>query len=114
MNLILNLRRSNQPMTGMIMYKYMKMRAPMIPQLGYRVYYTKYLAGKLVSDGVSQVPMPGKAMFALDPFVRALNQRIAPRVVNRQTMPQADIDMLKNDLSLANIQADQSIIGRRR
>ena len=114
MNLILNLRRSGQPMTGMLIYKYMKMRAPMIPELGYRVYFTKYLAGKLVSDGVSQVPMPGKALFALDPFVRALNQRIAPRILNKQTMTQADMDMLKNDLSLANIAADQAIIGRKR
>lgn len=113
LNLIVNLKRSNQPMTGMIMYKYMKMRAPSIAKLGYRVYYTKYLAGKLVSDGVSNVPMPNKAMFMLEPFVRALNQQLAPRVINRPTMTQQQIDMLKNDMSLANIEADQTIIGRR-
>jgi hypothetical protein len=58
--IIMDLRRSNRPLTGMIIYKYIKMRAPAIPKIAYRVYFTKYLAGKLVSDGVSQIPMPGK------------------------------------------------------
>jgi hypothetical protein len=111
--IIMDLRRSNRPLTGMIIYKYIKMKAPAIPKLGYRVYFTKYLAGKLVSDGVSQIPMPGKNMFVIEPMVRALNQMIRPRVINPYRMTQNEIDNLKTNVDRAVISADQTIIGRK-
>lgn len=89
------------------------MKAPQIPRQAYRVYLTKYLAGKLVSDGISQVPMPGKDLFVGEPMIRALNQMIRPRVINKTTMTQTEIDALKSDMTQANIEADQTIIGRR-
>lgn len=112
MKMIVNMRRSNQPFTGMIMYKYLKMRAPGIPKIGYRVYFTKYLAGRLVSDGVSQIPMPDRDLFVTEPFIRALNQMIKPRVINKTTMTQKEIDSIKADMNSAVISADQTIISK--
>ncbi len=112
--IIMDLRRSNRPMTGMIIYKYIKMKAPAIPKLAYRVYFTKYLVGKLVSDGVSQIPMPGKNIFVSEPMVRALNQMIRPKIINPYRMTQNEIDNLKTNMDKAVISADQTIIGRKR
>lgn len=112
--IIMDLRRSNRPLTGMIIYKYIKMRAPAIPKIAYRVYFTKYLAGKLVSDGVSQIPMPGKNKFVVEPMVRALNQMMRPKIINPYRMTQNEIDNLKTNMDRAVISADQTIIGRKR
>jgi hypothetical protein len=98
----------------MIIYKYIKMRAPAIPKIAYRVYFTKYLAGKLVSDGVSQIPMPGKNKFVVEPMVRALNQMMRPKIINPYRMTQNEIDNLKTNMDRAVISADQTIIGRKR
>jgi len=86
MRIILNMRESGKVWTGMTIYQYFKMMAPAIPQLGYRVYFTKYLKGKLVSDGISQNPIPNKAMFFAEPFVRELNKMLNKRFeVDEQT-----------------------------
>jgi len=75
-NIILDMKRSNRVWSGLAIYQYLKMRAPIIPQLGYRVYFTKYLKGKLVSDGISQNPIPNKAQFFAEPFIRELNRML--------------------------------------
>jgi hypothetical protein len=112
MQIIVNMRRSNQPLTGMIMYKFLKMKSPGIPKAGYRLYFTKYLAGKLVSDGVSQIPMPDKERFVAEPFINALNQMIRPRVIGKVYMNPQEAERLKSEMSEASIAADQTTIGR--
>jgi hypothetical protein len=76
MHMIKNMKDSGKVWTGLMMYQYMKNRYPAIPSLGYRMYFTKYLKGKLVSDGISQNPLPGKARFFAEPFIRQLNDML--------------------------------------
>lgn len=113
MRMIINMRKSNKPLTGMIMYQFLKMRAPGIPKVSYRKYFTKFLNGKLVSDGVSQIPLPGKALFISEPFVHALNKLIRPRVINKVTLSQAESDRLTNEMNEATNRADQITIRRK-
>jgi len=113
LRLIMDLRNSNQPMTGLIMYRFMKQRYSMIPKSGYRLYFTRYLAGRLVSDGVSQMPLPNKELFVTEPFVHALNNMIRPRVINRVTITQEESDRLTADVQSATSEADKISIERR-
>lgn len=113
MRVIMNMRASNQPLTGMIMYKFMKLRAPAIPKIAYRLYFTKYLAGRLVSDGVSQIPSPDKDKFVADPFIQALNKMIRPKVINKVYMDQQEAARLTQEMRDAMMDADRTIIGRK-
>jgi hypothetical protein len=113
LRMIMKMRQSNMPLTGMIMYKFLKMRAAGIPKIAYRLYFTKYLVGKLVSDGVSQIPLPDKEKFVADPFVNAVNKMIRPRLINKVRMTQEEADRLKAEMGDVMISADQTIIGRR-
>lgn len=113
LRLIMDMRNSGQPFTGAIMYRLMKQRYSAIPKMGYRLYFTKYLAGKLVSDGVSQVPLPGKELFATEPFVRALNRLIRPRVINKVSITQEESDRLTSEVESAKDEADYVGITRR-
>lgn len=113
MRMIVNMRNSGKPLNGLIIYQFLKMRAPMIPKLGYRIYFTKFLMGKLVSDGISQIPMPKKELFVADPFVQALNKMIRPKVINKVTMSQKEAERLTNEMKEAGNRADQIIINRR-
>lgn len=108
LRIILNMRLSNKALTGYIMYRFLKMRSPGIPRIAYRKYFTKYLLGKLVSDGVSQIPMPGKAFLITEPFVRQLNNMIRPRVINKVTMTQTEADRLTREMQQSEILADQA------
>lgn len=108
LRIILNMRLSNRALTGYIMYRFLKMRAPGIPRIAYRKYFTKYLLGKLVSDGVSQIPMPGKAFLITEPFVRQLNNMIRPRVINKVRMTSAEATRLTNEMHQSEIFADQA------
>jgi hypothetical protein len=108
LRIILNMRQSNQPLTGYIMYRFLKMRAPGIPRAGYRKYFTKYLLGKLVSDGVSQIPAPGKALLITEPFVRQLNNLIRPRVIGKVTMTATEAKRIADEMGVAEQEADQS------
>jgi hypothetical protein len=108
LRVILNMRLSNKALTGYVMYRFLKMRAPRIPKVAYRKYFTKYLLGKLVSDGVSQVPMPGKAMLITEPFVRRLNSMIRPRAINKVTLTQTEANRLTSEMEQAEIMADQA------
>ena len=112
MRLIMDLRKSGQLLTGLVMYRFMKQRYPMIPKSGYRLYFTRYLAGKLVSDGVSQMPLPNKALFAMEPFVHALNRMIRPKVINKVTITQEESDRLTADMQSATSEADRISIMR--
>jgi len=112
LRLIMDMRKSNQPLTGLIMYRFMKQRYPIIPKIGYRLYFTRYLAGKLVSDGVSQIPGPNKSQFIAEPFVFALNKLIRPRVINKVRMTQAESDRLSTDMDSARTQADNIMYNR--
>lgn len=109
----MDMRKSNQPLTGLIMYRFMKQRYPVIPKTAYRLYFTRYLAGKLVSDGVSQIPGPTKEQFVTDPFVFALNKMIRPRVINKVNMTQEESDRLTNDMGDARTEADSIMYNRR-
>jgi hypothetical protein len=113
MRIILSLRASNQSMGGMIMYKFLKQRAPAIPKMGYRMYFTKYFVGRLVSDGVSQIPSPDKDKFVSEPFVNALNKMIRPRVINKVRMTNDEAMRLASEMNEAKNDADRTIIGRR-
>lgn len=77
-SLIMAMRNSGVPWTGKAMYDFMKSRMPAIPRLAYRKYFTSLLRGKLVSQGVSQLPEPNMVKFVTEPFVRELNRRINP------------------------------------
>jgi len=112
LRLILSMRQSGQPLTGLIMYRFMKQRTPIIPKLAYRLYFTKYLTGRLVSDGVSQVPLPNREKFTTEGFVFALNRAIRPRVVNRVRVTQAEADRMKNEMGIAVKEADRISIER--
>jgi hypothetical protein len=113
MRMIINMKQSGKVLTGMIIYQFMKIRMPGIPKMGYRKYFTKFLNGKLVSDGISQTPLPGKALFISEPFVNALNKAIRPRVINKVRMSQTESDRLKNEMDAASLKSDQIIIGRK-
>lgn len=113
MQMILYMRNSNKPLTGSIMYEFLKMRAPAIPELAYRMYFTRYLRGKLVSDGVSQIPSPNKATFLMGPFVRQLNNLIRPDVVNKVRLTQEESDRLVSEMDQATTQSDLKVLQRR-
>ena len=108
LRIIMQMRLSNRALTGYIMYRFLKMRAPGIPRMAYRKYFTKYLLGKLVSDGVSQIPTPGKAFLITDPFVRQLNNMIRPRVIGKVTMTAQESARLTREMQQAEIFADQA------
>jgi hypothetical protein len=108
LRVIMDLRLSNKPLTGWIIYRYLKMKANAIVKMGYRKYFTRYLLGKLVSDGVSQMPTPGKALFVLSSFVRRLNLLIKPRVINKVRMTPDEAERIKREMGVAEVQADQS------
>jgi hypothetical protein len=113
LRMIMDFRNSGQIVTGLIMYRFMKQRYPMIPKAGYRLYFTRYLAGRLVSDGISQMPLPNRALFITEPFVHALNRMIRPRVINRVNMTQEEADRLANQMTEATHEADRISIERR-
>lgn len=113
MQMILNMRRSNKPLTGSIMYEFLKMRSPAIPQIAYRMYFTRYLRGKLVSDGVSQIPSPNKAEFLMGPFVRQLNNLIRPTVVNKVRLTQEESDRLTSEMDQATTRSDLRVTSNR-
>lgn len=111
--MILSMRASGKPLTGAIMYEFLKARSPGIPQAGYRMYFTRYLRGKLVSDGVSQIPSPNKAMFLMGPFVRQLNNLIRPTAVNKVQMSQEESDRLVSEMEQAETSATQKFLARK-
>jgi hypothetical protein len=77
---IMLLRNSQALINGLTLYQLLKTRIPMIPQLACRMYFTAMLRGRLVSDGISQIPSPNVATFIRDPWVRRLNNLIRPRI----------------------------------
>lgn len=113
LRIIMMMRASNKPLTGLLVYQFLKLRAPGIPKLAYRKYFTKYLRGKLVSDGISQIPTPGKAEWLAEPFVRRLNDLIRPKVINKVFMSQQESDRLKQDMENVKTISDQIILARR-
>jgi len=111
--LILSMRKSNQALTGLIMYRFMKLRAPAVPKLAYRKYFTRYLAGVVVSEGVSQIPISTPAKFITDPFAFQLNKYLHPRVINKVTMTNQESQLLASQMSQAVDMADRQIISQR-
>lgn len=112
MRFILDLRASNRPLTGFIMYEFLKRRYPAIIKIGYRKYFTKFLRGKLVSDGVSNVPLPNKDMFITESFVIQLNRLIRPNVINKRRLTQKESELLKRELDESQNLADVKMISR--
>lgn len=106
MRMIISMRESGKVLTGAIMYEFLKARAPAIPQLAYRMYFTKYLRGKLVSNGVSQTSIPGKARFVADPFVRQLENLLRPKVINKVRMTNTEAQRLADEMEGAQTRAD--------
>ena len=76
-------RQSNRVLTGDMVYRVIKQRTPMIPKLSFRKYFTSMLRGKLVSEGISQIPEANMANFLAEPWVRRLNQLIRPQVTQK-------------------------------
>lgn len=113
LRIMVNMKNSKRIFNGMIIYQYFKRFAPGIPKMAYRVYFTKYLFGKLVSDGISNTPSPILAKtFANEPFVFALNKAIRPKVINRTTITPSDITNEQSRIDDATTLADQVIIRR--
>ena len=90
---IMMMRQSNKVLNGLIIYRVLKMRLPGVPKAAFRKYFTSMLHGKLVSEGLSTLPEPNKALFVADPFVKQLNARIHPPMfsfrkesINNQTL----------------------------
>lgn len=106
MHMIISMRDSGKVLTGAIMYEFLKQRAPAIPHLGYRMYFTKYLRGKLVSDGVSDTPIPGKARFVADPFVKQLENLIRPKAINKVRLTNTESERLATEMDDAQTRAD--------
>lgn len=69
----------------------------MIPKLAFRKYFTSMLRGRLVSEGVSTLPEPHKALFVGDPFVRQLNNRIRPRIFSfrKEVFDPKDVESIR-------------------
>jgi hypothetical protein len=111
--LILSMRASNQALTGLIMYRFMKLRAPTVPKLAYRKYFTRYLAGVVVSEGVSQIPIRTANQFITDPFVFQINRYLHPRVINKVTMTNQEATRLTSQMSAAVDMADRQILTQR-
>lgn len=78
LDFIVLMRESKRVLTGLIIYKTLKMRQPAIPRRAFRKYFTSMLRGKLVSEGISTLPEPNIAKFISEPFAKRLNNRIHP------------------------------------
>jgi len=83
MTQILYFRQSNRVLTGRIVYNVIKQRTPMIPKIGFRKYFTSMLRGKLVSEGISQIPELNKNQWITNPWAQQLNRLIHPQVANK-------------------------------
>lgn len=88
-NFINNLRKSQstQLLTGYTLYQLMKRMYPGIPRQGYRKYFTSMLNGKLVSEGISQLPENTIGNMLAEPWVRRLNNTIRPKTFSYNTRP---------------------------
>lgn len=97
-NLIMTLRQSRTVLTGYIVYQIMKTRAPMIPQIAFRKYFTAMLRGRLVSEGISTLPDPNVKQFVADPWVRRLNNLIRPKIFSyrKRTVNPEDAEEVRN------------------
>lgn len=88
-NFINNLRKSQstQLLTGYTLYQLMKRMYPGIPRQGYRKYFTTMLRGKLVSEGISELPENTVKGMIVEPWVRQLNNVIRPKVISYNKRP---------------------------
>lgn len=84
-NLIYMIRRGGQIIDGYTLYKLFKSQRMNIIRTCYRVYFTNLLNAKLISAGLTPL---NKIIYtsSKDPFILALNERIAP--TEMATVPQ--------------------------
>lgn len=106
---IITMRNSKRVLTGLIMYKTLKMRQPAIPQRAFRKYFTSMLRGKLVSEGISTLPEPNKALFVNEPFVKRLNNRIHPPKLsfNKTTISDENRQEVRDQISTVKYGPDR-------
>ena len=84
-NLIYMVRRGGQIIDGYTLYKLFKSQRINVVKTCYRVYFTNLLNMKLVSAGLTPLNKIAYT-FSKDPFIAALNARIAPSEMT--TIPQ--------------------------
>lgn len=108
-NFIMLMRESKKVLTGKILYDTMKMRIPMVPRLGFRMYFTSMLRGKLVSEGVSTLPEPNMSKFVNDPFIRKLQNRIHPPKLsyNKVNTTREEMEEIRDQISSVSYNSDR-------
>ena len=93
-NLIYLLKKGNQVIDPLTMYKLLKFRRPSIINTGYRIYHTRYLKVRLVSAGLTR--LTSLVYRSENSFVNALNRRISVQALNESVPSIAyNIDELK-------------------
>jgi hypothetical protein len=107
---IMMMRQSNKVLSGLIIYRVLKMRLPGVPKMAFRKYFTSMLRGKLVSEGLSTLPEPNKALFVADPFVRQLNARIHPPIFsfNKQQVDPQNLEDVRREVDQSQWAADRT------
>jgi len=108
-NFIMLMRDSKKVITGKIMYDTMKMRIPMVPRLGFRMYFTSMLRGKLVSEGISTIPEPNVQQNVADPFIKRLQNRIHPPETsyNKVNSTREEIEGIRDQISSVSYNSDR-------
>lgn len=109
-NFILLLRRSNRVLTGRIIYELLSSRLPVIPEKAYRKYFTGMLRGRLVSEGISQIPEPNIVQFIAEPWVRRLNNAIRPKVFsyNKRQVDEDSVESIRDQVVQTRYNSDRS------
>jgi hypothetical protein len=101
-NWIIQMRQSQKVLTGKIIYDVLKMRLPMVPKLAYRKYFTSMLHGKFVSSGLYTGPEQTAFQFAVDPFVKRLNNKITSFAKNKAVPPNSqELQSIRSQINSA-------------
>lgn len=108
-NFVMLMRDSKKVVTGKILYDTMKMRIPMVPRIGFRMYFTSMLRGRLVSEGISTIPEPNVDKSFADPFVKSLQNRIHPpqSSFNKVNSSQKEIEGIRNQINSVSYNSDK-------
>lgn len=106
---VLLMRESKKVLTGKIIYDTMKMRAPRIPQIAFRKYFTSMLRGRLVSEGISTLPEPNIKQALGEPYIRQLQNRIHPPELSYNKTPFSTEDRreIRNQVETVKYNADK-------
>jgi len=102
-NWIIMMRNSQKILTGKTIYDVLKIRLPAVPKIAFRKYFTSMLRGKLVSSGLYTGPEVAAFQFAVDPFVKRLNNRLNAfsrgKSVVSQNLAGKDLDEIRSQIN---------------